>query len=237
MSTMCTICLCDYTEPISIPRGHVYCLKCISDHILSSSPDGFVASCPTCRISFCIGKFSLFISLFSAVVHPILVLLDPKSLPTQFHRYIIPSIQRVFVEPDAFKRRLDALETRNAALERENCALVAAVAKGEERSARNEKQFKVPGREIARLCKIHESMMPPSKRPINADSSSSMNVPTTARYRSLASSSADLQAFARAHSTKRSAQLQNLISDYNFAEYCCGFLSETLFATFTMPTL
>ncbi|KAK0466858.1 uncharacterized protein EV420DRAFT_1505792 [Desarmillaria tabescens] len=96
--------------------GHIYCLKCVSDYILSSSLDGFTASCPTCRTKFCIGEnLSLSESL--------------KSLPKQFHRYITPSIRRVFVEPEAFKQRLDALEARNATLERDNRVLMAAVAK------------------------------------------------------------------------------------------------------------
>ncbi|SJL13700.1 uncharacterized protein ARMOST_17148 [Armillaria ostoyae] len=183
MSTQCAICLCDYTEPVSIPCGHVYCLKCISDHILSSSPDGFSASCPTCRTSFCI------------------VLPELKSLPTQFHRYITPSIRRVLVEPEAFKQRLDALEARNGALERENRALMAAVAKEKKDLQEARKQLKVTGKKITRVCDSNRSIMPPSKRP-RLDANSSSSAIATARRRLL--SSANLEAFARAHSTKRS---------------------------------
>ncbi|PBK99832.1 hypothetical protein ARMGADRAFT_1059851, partial [Armillaria gallica] len=187
MSTQCAICLCDYTEPVSIPCGHVYCLKCMSDHILSTSPDGIAASCPTCRTTFCI------------------VLPELKSLPTQFHRYINPSIRRVFVEPEAFKQRLDALATRNAALERENRALVAAVAKEKKDLQEARKQLNVTGKKTARVCDSNRSIMPPSKRPrLDADSSSLISIPGTARHRLLALNSADLEVFARAHSTKRS---------------------------------
>ncbi|KAK0188558.1 hypothetical protein F5146DRAFT_1055754 [Armillaria mellea] len=184
MSTQCTICLCDYTEPVSIPCGHVYCLKCISDHILSSSPDGFIASCPTCRTSFCI------------------VLPELKSLPAQFHRYITPSIRRVFVEPEAFKQRLDALEARNAALERENLVLTVAVAKEKKDLQEARKELKMAGKKIMRVCDSR-SITPPSKRPRHeADSSSSITVPVTARRR--LPSSVALEVFARAHSTKGS---------------------------------
>lgn len=51
------------------------------------------------------------------------------SLPKEFHRYVTPNIRRVFIESEAFKQRLDALEARITALERDNGVLVAAVAK------------------------------------------------------------------------------------------------------------
>ncbi|KAK0489274.1 hypothetical protein IW261DRAFT_1603056 [Armillaria novae-zelandiae] len=179
MSTQCTICLCDYTEPVSIPCGHVYCLKCVSDHILSSSPDGFAASCPTRRTSFYIGKFFSFLSY--------------RSSNPSLHNSTVTSFQ-------AFKRRLDALEMRNSVLERENRALKAAVAKGEERAARNEKQFKVTGKKMARVRNSNKSVMSPPKRPRpDADSSSSTSVPSTERPRLPA-----LQAFERIRWTKRS---------------------------------
>ncbi|PBK69130.1 hypothetical protein ARMSODRAFT_957460 [Armillaria solidipes] len=126
-----------------------------------------------------------------------------KSLPTQLHRYITPSIRRVFVEPEAFKQRLDALEARNGALERENHALMATVAKEKKDLQEARKQSKVTGKKITRVCNSNGSIMPPSKRPrLDADSSSSISVPATARHRLL--SSANLEVFARAYSTKRS---------------------------------
>ncbi|KAK0239253.1 hypothetical protein EDD85DRAFT_829577 [Armillaria nabsnona] len=91
-------------------------------------------------------------SLCSPVAHLITVLPELRSLPTQFHRYITPSIRRVFVEPEAFKQRLDALATRNAALEQENRVLVAAVAKEKKHLQEARKQLKVTGKKTARAC-------------------------------------------------------------------------------------
>ncbi|KAK0239226.1 hypothetical protein EDD85DRAFT_535103 [Armillaria nabsnona] len=108
MSDQCTICICDYTEPVSIPCGHVYCMQCLSDYISSSSLDGLTAACPTCRAEF-----------------PIVVP-ELHSLSKQFHRYITPSIRRVFIEPnpseshEELKQKFEASEARNATLKREN---------------------------------------------------------------------------------------------------------------------
>ncbi|PBK69169.1 hypothetical protein ARMSODRAFT_1019158 [Armillaria solidipes] len=108
MSDQCTICICDYTEPVSIPCGHVYCMQCLSDYISSSSPDGLTAACPTCRAEF-------------SIVVP-----ELHSLSKQFHRYTTPSIRRVFIEPnpsesyEELKQKFEASEARNAALKREN---------------------------------------------------------------------------------------------------------------------
>ncbi|KAK0466854.1 uncharacterized protein EV420DRAFT_1505783 [Desarmillaria tabescens] len=108
MSGQCTICLCDYKEPVSIPCGHVYCMQCLSDYISTSSRDGFTAKCPTCRTKFTI------------------VVPELHSLSKLFHRYVTPSIRRVFVEPnpsetyEELKHRLEVAEARNATLERDN---------------------------------------------------------------------------------------------------------------------
>ncbi|KAK0437994.1 hypothetical protein EV421DRAFT_1972353 [Armillaria borealis] len=110
-----------------VVTGHVYCLKCIPDHISSSSPDGFTASCPTCRTEFPIVLPEVSASSFRVSVFSSLPQLH--SLPNKFHRYVTPSIRRVFIEPETFKQRLDALEARITILERDNGVLVAAVAK------------------------------------------------------------------------------------------------------------
>ncbi|KAK0239259.1 hypothetical protein EDD85DRAFT_829594 [Armillaria nabsnona] len=108
MSGQCTICLCDYKEPVSIPCGHVYCMQCLSDYISSSGKDGFTAKCPTCRAKFTI------------------VVPELHSVAKQFHRYVTPSIRRVFIEPnpsetyEELKHRLEVSEARNTTLERDN---------------------------------------------------------------------------------------------------------------------
>ncbi|KAK0466908.1 uncharacterized protein EV420DRAFT_1698925 [Desarmillaria tabescens] len=110
MSDQCTICICEYTEPASIPCGHVYCLQCLTDYISSSSPDGLTAACPTCRTEFSIG----------------MTFTHLHALSKQFHRYIIPSIRRVFIEPnpsesyEELKQKFEASEARNATLKQEN---------------------------------------------------------------------------------------------------------------------
>ncbi|PBK69164.1 hypothetical protein ARMSODRAFT_178280 [Armillaria solidipes] len=135
MSDRCTICICDYTEPVSIPCGHVYCMQCLSDYISSSSPDGLTAACPTCRAEF-------------SIVVP-----ELHSLSKQFHRYTTPSIRRVFIEPnfsesyEELKQKFEALEARNVALKRENrdlqkscqkCMADATVRARGERTAKSE---------------------------------------------------------------------------------------------------
>ncbi|KAK0214892.1 hypothetical protein IW262DRAFT_249324 [Armillaria fumosa] len=111
MPDQCTICICDYTEPVSIPCGHVYCMQCLSDYITSSSPDGLTALCPTCRADF-------------SIVVP-----ELHSFSKQFHRYITPSIRRVFIEPnpsesyEELKQKFKVSEARSATLKRENLDL------------------------------------------------------------------------------------------------------------------
>lgn len=135
MSDQCTICICDYTEPVSIPCGHVYCMQCLTDYISSSSPDGLTAACPTCRAEF-------------SIVVP-----ELHSLSKQFHRYITPSIRRVFIEPnpsesyEELKQKLEASEARNTTLRQENRDLLRSCRKymadasahaSEERNAKSE---------------------------------------------------------------------------------------------------
>ncbi|KAK0472515.1 hypothetical protein IW261DRAFT_1507836 [Armillaria novae-zelandiae] len=55
MTCECAICLFKYHGPISLPCRHVYCSRCISDHISKTTTDVFTALCPTCRKSFHIG--------------------------------------------------------------------------------------------------------------------------------------------------------------------------------------
>ena len=40
----------------SMPLGHVYCTKCLADHVNTPGSDDITSSCPTCRAVFNIGK-------------------------------------------------------------------------------------------------------------------------------------------------------------------------------------
>ncbi|KAJ3786783.1 hypothetical protein GGU10DRAFT_163918 [Lentinula aff. detonsa] len=83
MAGQCTICLSEMNDPVCIPCGHLYCSQCLSDYIASSSEDGYTTLCPTCR------------ALFS-IVSP-----ELTCLPKHVHRYITPSIRRVYLDSSA----------------------------------------------------------------------------------------------------------------------------------------
>ncbi|KAF8916135.1 hypothetical protein CPB85DRAFT_370618 [Mucidula mucida] len=112
MSGQCNICLSEFKDPVCIPCGHVYCSECIWDYAGAGDSDAYTASCPTCRATF-----------------PI-VLPDMRGLPKKFHTFFSPSIRRVFIETtpdfDDLKERLNASESRNAVLERDNKHLMTA---------------------------------------------------------------------------------------------------------------
>lgn len=77
MSGKCSICLSSFREPVSIPcgkfditgydfrveqyiLGHVYCTKCLADHVnTSGNEEATSSSCPTCRTSFKTGEYDL----------------------------------------------------------------------------------------------------------------------------------------------------------------------------------
>ncbi|XP_067860471.1 E3 ubiquitin-protein ligase TRIM65-like [Heptranchias perlo] len=47
----CAICLDCFTDPVTTPCGHNFCLRCLRDHFDSQSPSG-AFDCPTCRAGF-----------------------------------------------------------------------------------------------------------------------------------------------------------------------------------------
>ncbi|KAJ4474974.1 hypothetical protein J3R30DRAFT_3505645 [Lentinula aciculospora] len=83
MTGQCTICLSNMQDPVCVPCGHLYCSQCLSDYIASSSEDGYNTLCPTCRAPF-------------PIVSP-----ELTCLPKHIHRYITPSIRRVYLDSSA----------------------------------------------------------------------------------------------------------------------------------------
>ncbi|XP_030641379.1 nuclear factor 7, brain-like [Chanos chanos] len=52
MHIQCSVCLSDYTDPVSLPCDHSYCRQCICGHVRATTrPDG-KAECPECRTLF-----------------------------------------------------------------------------------------------------------------------------------------------------------------------------------------
>lgn len=46
LEIMCSLCLEDYTDPVSLSCDHSFCRKCITDHMKTSPVQSF---CPECR--------------------------------------------------------------------------------------------------------------------------------------------------------------------------------------------
>ncbi|KAF8347984.1 hypothetical protein F5887DRAFT_881457 [Amanita rubescens] len=105
MLANCSICLSAYKGPVSIPCGHIYCKKCLADHVNSSSGMGEItASCPTCRSTF-------------YIVKP-----DLTYLPKKYHEYVLPAVRRVYMDStldSSLQQKLAKSEARVAKLENE----------------------------------------------------------------------------------------------------------------------
>ncbi|KAJ7737694.1 hypothetical protein B0H16DRAFT_1325801 [Mycena metata] len=76
----CSICLEGFTNPVSLPCGHVFCLKCIRRTVDSVKSRPMTHFCPTCRAGY---------SLLSV---------DPKHVPVYLRLHILPPIRRVFID-------------------------------------------------------------------------------------------------------------------------------------------
>ncbi|KAE9405353.1 hypothetical protein BT96DRAFT_1015585 [Gymnopus androsaceus JB14] len=107
--SQCIICLSNIKDPVCIPCGHLFCSQCLSDYISSSSQDGYNSQCPTCRSSF-------------PIVSP-----ELTCLPKHFHRYITPSMRRVYLDSNAtqaLQQKLTASQTQVKKLHLENSRLM-----------------------------------------------------------------------------------------------------------------
>ncbi|KAF8075148.1 hypothetical protein FPV67DRAFT_1476183 [Lyophyllum atratum] len=132
MSAECSICLSALKEPVSIPCGHIYCTKCLSDHVNAPNNEALQSTCPTCRVKF-------------NIVTP-----DLTYLPKKYHQYVLSSVRRVYfdttrqadlrAELSTAKAKIKKLEKDEETLLREcerHMGSAAAHAKGE-REARAE---------------------------------------------------------------------------------------------------
>ncbi|KAJ7034576.1 hypothetical protein C8F04DRAFT_567406 [Mycena alexandri] len=75
----CSICLESFVSPVSLPCGHVFCLKCIRRTVESvkSATNHF---CPTCRAPYSV------------------LTVDPKFIPPYLRPHILPPIRKVFID-------------------------------------------------------------------------------------------------------------------------------------------
>ncbi|KAI0732152.1 hypothetical protein C8Q72DRAFT_774855 [Fomitopsis betulina] len=106
----CGICLDDLKNPVSTPCGHLHCENCLISHVEANS-DAVTASCPSCRTPF-------------SIATP-----DLRFVPAKYHKYIIPSVRRVFFDaPGDSNRALKAtvvrLEERVKGLESDKTLLM-----------------------------------------------------------------------------------------------------------------
>ncbi|KAI9062719.1 hypothetical protein FKP32DRAFT_1573836 [Trametes sanguinea] len=78
----CGICLDQLKVPVATPCGHLCCEACLTSYI-EASADALHASCPTCRATFTIA------------------IPDLRFVPKKYHPFLLPSIRRVFISPNA----------------------------------------------------------------------------------------------------------------------------------------
>ncbi|KAK0438046.1 hypothetical protein EV421DRAFT_1906889 [Armillaria borealis] len=115
MGPQCAICLCDFTNPVCIPCGHVFCSECLTKFIAErsdtdSAEDGFKATCPFCREKFPIAIPNL------------------RYLPEKFHPFVVDPLRKVFITSDNSEKlellsRIENLEKEILDLKQKNASL------------------------------------------------------------------------------------------------------------------
>ncbi|RDB15372.1 Tripartite motif-containing protein 26 [Hypsizygus marmoreus] len=109
MSGECSICLTAFKDPVSIPCGHVYCTKCLADHVNAPGNNDLRSTCPTCRRPF-------------NTVTPDLTYLHKK-----YHEYVVPSVRRIYFDNPAqvdVKMKLAVAEAKIKKLQKEQEVLM-----------------------------------------------------------------------------------------------------------------
>ncbi|KAK0202510.1 hypothetical protein DFS33DRAFT_906460 [Desarmillaria ectypa] len=113
MGLQCVICLCDFTNPVCIPCGHVFCSECLNKVITGkgdSAGDGFKATYPFCREKFPIAIPNL------------------RYLPEKLHPFVVDPLRKVFITSDNTEKlelisHIENLEKETRELKQRNANL------------------------------------------------------------------------------------------------------------------
>ncbi|CAA7261774.1 unnamed protein product [Cyclocybe aegerita] len=99
MTVQCSICLSTLKHPVCLPCGHLYCRRCLNDHVNVPGNHGLTSTCPDCRATFN------------------LVVPDLNYLPEKYHPFISHAVRRVYLDTSAYtdlQKQLKHVEARLA---------------------------------------------------------------------------------------------------------------------------
>ncbi|KAF5317892.1 hypothetical protein D9611_014861 [Ephemerocybe angulata] len=94
LSSECAVCLEEYTEPVCIPCGHLYCMKCVTEVVRYGG--GNFGKCPTCKRDFNLCKSS------KTIVIP-----DATFVPEAFKPFLLSPIRRIYAPESLDKEHED----------------------------------------------------------------------------------------------------------------------------------
>ncbi|KAF4610618.1 hypothetical protein D9613_007142 [Agrocybe pediades] len=97
MVSPCSICLSPFKDPVCLPCGHLYCKKCLTEHVNIPSNRGMTSNCPDCRSTFNI------------------TIPDLTYLPEKYHPFISHAVRRVYIDMEsdsALQRKLKQAEAK-----------------------------------------------------------------------------------------------------------------------------